>query len=81
MLERSEITGKTYNADDCVFFRNCIQSAKYISWGAELLDLFVDSQDKLVFCFSRKDHDKFKERWGTKYNNKNSNRSDLNYGC
>ena len=47
----SDITGKSYEAEDCVFFRNILQSAKYMSWGATLIDLFTDSEDKLVFVF------------------------------
>ncbi len=69
MMELSETTGRLYNADDLVFFRNCVQSAHYIKWGATLYDLFVDSQDRLVFCFSREDHNKLKHRWGTRDNN------------
>ena len=70
MISVSELTGKTYEAEDCVFFRNCIQSAYYIEWGAELIDLFVGGDHKLVFVFSRSDPVKYRDKWGTKYNNK-----------
>lgn len=69
MIEVSETTGREFDADDLVFFRNPVQSAYYIKWGAILYDLFVDSKDRLVFCFSREDHDKYKRRWGTKGSN------------
>lgn len=61
----SDITGKSYEAEDCVFFRNTLQSAKYMSWGATLIDLFTDSEDKLVFVFLKSDHEKYKLRWGS----------------
>lgn len=70
MISVSELTGKTYEAEDCVFFRNCIQSAYYIEWGAELIDLFVGGDHKLVFVFPRSDHVKYRDKWGTKDNNK-----------
>lgn len=69
MMQHSDITGKNYYDEECVFFRNCAQSARYLEWNAELLDLFTDSQHKLVFVFPRKDHDRLKNRWGTKDNN------------
>lgn len=66
MVSVSEFTGKTYIDEDCVFFRNYIQAASYISWGAKLIDVFTDSQCKLVFVFSKLDHAKYRDRWGTK---------------
>lgn len=69
MKEQSYITGMLYEPDDMVYFRNCSQSARYIEWGATLYDLFTDSQHRLVFVFSRDDHNKLKSRWGTKDNN------------
>lgn len=69
MKEQSFITGLEFDPDDMVYFRNCNQSARYIEWGATLYDLFTDSQHKLVFVFSRDDHNKLKSRWGTKDDN------------
>lgn len=51
---------------DMVFFRNIRQSIAYINWGAKIYDVFVDSQGKLVFCFSKEDHNLLKSKWGTK---------------
>jgi hypothetical protein len=65
----SEITQKSYDDSDMVFFRNIQQSIAYIDLGAKVYDVFVDSQKKLVFCFSKEDHDRFKSVWGTKENN------------
>lgn len=59
----SEVTGLSYEDDDCVFFRNAKQSACYIEWGAKLIDVFPDSKRILVFVFSKADHEKFKLRW------------------
>lgn len=64
MIVQSETTGKYYEDEDCVFFRNYIQAAKYISWGAKIIDLFTDGSDKLVYVFSKLDHNKYKLRWG-----------------
>lgn len=63
MTQKSDVTGKTYQDEECVFFRNYLQAAKYISWGAKLIDIFTDSQEKLVFVFSKNDHCKYKVRW------------------
>lgn len=59
----SEITGKTYEAESMVFFRNAKQAAHYKEWGAELIDLFVDSKMTWVFVFSKEDHLKYRDRW------------------
>ena len=69
MITVSELTGEMYHDEDMVFFRNCTQSSHYIAWGAKLWDLFVDSSYKLVFVFSKEDHLKYRDRWGTKDNN------------
>lgn len=66
MKSKSEITGKYYEDEECVFFRNYIQSAYYIEWGAKLIDIFTDSKHKLVFVFSKADHEKYKMKWGSK---------------
>lgn len=69
MKEKSIVTGLVFDPDDMVYFRNCSQSARYIEWGAKLYDVFTDSQHKLVFVFSRDDHNRLRSRWGTKNNN------------
>ena len=66
MKIRSDVTGLEYNDEDMCFFRNYIQAAHYKSWGATLWDAFVDSQYKWVFVFSKEDHLKYRDRWGTK---------------
>lgn len=69
----SETTQRTYDDADMVFFRNIRQSIAYIDLGATVYDVFVDGQGKLVFCFSKEQHNKFKSIWGTKENNEMSN--------
>ena len=59
----SELSGKIYEAEDCCFFRNPIQSAHYYNWGCELVDHFVDSQMKWVWVFWKKDHAWAKLKW------------------
>jgi hypothetical protein len=63
MYTISDVTGIRYENEDAVFFRNYRQAAKYISWNAKLLDIFTDSNDKLVFVFERKTHNKLIKRW------------------
>jgi hypothetical protein len=65
----SETTQREYDDMDMVFFRNIKQCIAYISLGATVYDVFVDGSGKLVFCFSKEDHNKFKSIWGTKENN------------
>ena len=73
----SETTQREYDDIDMVFFRNIRQSIEYISLGATVYDVFVDGQGKLVFCFSKEQHNKFKSIWGTKENNEMNNASDI----
>lgn len=65
MYVTSDITGKTYTAENVHFFRNPTQSAHYVSWlGSDaLIDLFVDGQNRFVYVFEKSAHDKVKERW------------------
>lgn len=59
----SSITGEGYFSEDMVHFLNCAQSARYIEWGAKLWDLQVNSEHKLIFVFSKKDHAWAKLKW------------------
>jgi hypothetical protein len=72
MYQVSELTGERYEAEDQVFFRNYIQAAAYINWsenGSKVLtDLFVDSNQKLVFVFPKSVHEKLKHKWINKNN-------------
>lgn len=73
----SETTQRTYDDSEMVFFRNIKQSIAYISLGATVYDVFVDGQGKLVFCFSKEQHNIYKSIWGTKENNEMNNESDI----
>lgn len=75
MFHISEVTKEPYYDEECVFFRNPLQIAKYLNWNAKLIDIFADSQDKLVCVFSKADHEVLKHKWGW---NKNKTNSDLN---
>lgn len=74
MMSQSELTGEWYNDEDMCFFRNYIQAAYYKSWGAKIWDIFVDSQYKWVFVFSKEDHMKYRDRWGTKFSKEETNK-------
>ena len=66
MKSKSELTGAYYEDEEHVFFRNYVQAAHYLSWGATLVDLFTDSDTKLVFVFSKETHNLLKDKWGIK---------------
>lgn len=53
MKNKSKITGKVYEAEDCVFIINALQTFKYLENGAELVDLTCGENNKLVFVFFR----------------------------
>lgn len=63
MIEVSEITGKTYESEECVYFRNCVQSAFYIANHCTIQDIFTDSNMKLVFVFKKDEHRKILPLW------------------
>lgn len=63
MITVSELTGKTYNNEDCYFFRNTLQSAFYVHHGAPLVDIFVDDNMHFVFVFKKSDHHRLKMLW------------------
>ena len=62
MIVRSELTNQLYDEDDCVFFRNPLQSAFYRENGANLIDIFT-RDGKWVWVFSRKDHNLLRSKW------------------
>lgn len=63
MKSISEITGEMYECEDCVFFRNTLQSAFYVFNSAKLIDVFVDDNMRFVFVFSKNDHNRLKLLW------------------
>lgn len=58
----STITGKYYNEDQAVPFSNMKQAYAYMERGVIPIDVFA-GKDKIVFVFSREDHDKWKMKW------------------
>lgn len=72
MLEHSDVTGKTFVSEEAVYFRNPIQSGFYIANGATILDVFADSENKMVVVFPRDEHKVLIKRWmDNKKNNTN----------
>lgn len=63
MKSISNITGEFYEENDCVFFRNAMQSAFYVFYNARLEDIFVDDNMKFVFVFSKNDHKRLIQKW------------------
>lgn len=79
MIIVSEITGKTYDDMDAVFYRNCIQSGWMLSHSdVNLLDLFTDSNMKLVFVFDKKSHRKYIGEWVERQKQNQELKSELN---
>lgn len=66
MKSISGITGMAYDEEECVFFRNPKQSAYYIYRSAKLVDVFSGEDLKLVFVFTKADHDKYKMDWANR---------------
>lgn len=72
MLEHSDVTGKTFVSEEAVYFRNPIQSGFYIANGATILDVFADSENKMVVVFLRDEHKVLIKKWmDNKKNNTN----------
>lgn len=64
MVTISEISQHKYDTDDCVFFRNALQSTIYMLNGATLLDVIpLATERRMLFVFSRADHERLKDKW------------------
>lgn len=63
MLTYSDVTGKEFESNDAVYFRSLDQCGYYLGHGGILLDIFSDSQDKLICVFSRDDHERLFPLW------------------
>lgn len=59
----SDVTGIEYEMEDVVYFRNLYQSTFYIDHNATIVDVFTDSNKKLVFVFWRKQHESLIKLW------------------
>lgn len=59
----SSTTGKIFEAEEAVYYRNMIQSAFMLSKAdCELLDVF-ENKGKIVMCFPRWMHKKYIQEW------------------
>lgn len=63
MFSISELTGKRYRDEDVVYFRNLYQCAFYIKHHCYPVEMFTDSNDKLVMVFDRKQHNDIIKLW------------------
>jgi hypothetical protein len=67
MKTYSDVTGKEFESNDAVFYRNVVQSAWLLSKpDAVLLDLFTDGSGKLVFVFPKSLHRKYINEWANR---------------
>jgi len=62
----SDTTRLMYDAEDAVYFKNPVQSAFYMENGAILLDVFVSGEHKIVFVFSKADHERLRRKWNVR---------------
>lgn len=74
MLTQSELTGKFYDDMDAVFFRNLRQSIFYLKNNCYPIDMFLDSEDKIVMVFDKQQHKKVLKLWIA---NKDENKEDI----
>lgn len=71
MITVSELTGKTYDDSNCVFYRNLYQCAFMVSHNIYPIDIFTDGGGKLVMVFDRAEHNRMISLWvKNKENNK-----------
>ena len=63
MRMRSEITGRCFENEDMVHFKNPLQSAFYVFHGATLYHIEVDDKMHFTFVFSKVDHERLKMLW------------------
>ena len=60
----SETTGKEYEVESAVFYRNLIQASWLLSKpDSVLLDIFCDSNGKMVLVFPKELHKKYIGEW------------------
>jgi hypothetical protein len=60
----SETTGREYEAESSVFYRNLIQAAWLLNKpDATLLDIFCDGNGKMVLVFPKDLHKKYIQEW------------------
>lgn len=71
----SETTGREYESEEAVFYRNLVQAAWLLSKpDAILLDIFCDSSGKMVLVFPVKLHKKYIREWAERpYENRDRN--------
>lgn len=74
MISISELTGKSYIDENCVFFRNLYQCAFYVEHHVLPIDMFTDSNGKLVMVFDRKQHNELIKLWVTNKDIHNNNK-------
>ena len=70
MMEISDVTGRRFNSEEAVYFRNLIQASFYIANGATILDVFTDSAGKMVVVFPRDEHKVLLKKWMENKENK-----------
>lgn len=71
----SETTGKEYESEEAVFYRNLMQAAWLLSKpDATLLDIFCDRSGKMVLVFPKDLHKKYIREWAERpYNKEDKN--------
>lgn len=74
----SSTTGKTFEAEEAVYYRNMVQSAFMLSKiDCELLDVF-ENDGKIVMCFPKWMHKKYAEEWNNRPHQNKNNKNEVN---
>lgn len=60
---KSKYTGKEYDDDHVVWYKNAMQSAFMCNHGAELLDIVPTEENRFMFIFSWTDHKRLISDW------------------
>lgn len=63
MIIKSAITGRTYDDEDVVFYKNAKQSSWMLNNNVILLDVLPTNDNYLIFVFSKNDHKKYIKCW------------------
>lgn len=63
MIQVSDVTGKTYDDEDMVFYRNVKQQIFMLEHGCIPVDVFAGGDHKLVMAFSKINHRKMMPLW------------------
>lgn len=63
MIQVSDVTGKTYDDEDMIFYRNISQIIFWLEHDCIPVDIFAGGDHKLVVAFTKEDHKRMMPLW------------------